>query len=264
MRPKTHRLWTIPKKTLQDAVDQSGTYREVLTKLNVEDNGGSRTLLKKILDEHGISRERFGSGWSRNDYGAHKTPTPYAEILVEGSTYRRTHLKKRLIKDGLLEEVCAVCRILPEWEGKPLVLVLDHINGVPDDNRLENLRLICPNCNSQTDTFAGRNVNTPSRPKKQCLDCGGELKDRQSLRCVPCYRKSQRKHKCPSRETLKRLLWEKPTSAIAKEFGVSDCAVGKWAKSLGLSKPPRGYWQKINAMSSNGKTRRSERRNVGS
>jgi Zn finger protein HypA/HybF involved in hydrogenase expression len=67
------------------------------------------------------------------------------------------HLKRRLIKEGLLVNRCSECDSLPEWRGKPLTMVLDHRNGDNTDNRLENLRLLCPNCNSQQATFAGRN-----------------------------------------------------------------------------------------------------------
>ena len=73
------------------------------------------------------------------------------------STYTSTStLKARLLDAGLLEGVCAACRI-DRWRGQPLVLHLDHVNGRRDDHRLENLRLLCPNCHSQTSTYAGRN-----------------------------------------------------------------------------------------------------------
>lgn len=83
---------------------------------------------------------------------------PLEEAMVENSTYQRGALKRRLICEGLIENECSICAAKPIWQGKPLVLVLDHINGVNNDHRFENLRLLCPNCNSQTDTFAGRNV----------------------------------------------------------------------------------------------------------
>jgi hypothetical protein len=66
-------------------------------------------------------------------------------------------LKKRLIRAGLLVNCCSVCGLRPEWQGQLLVMILDHINGDRSDNRIENLRLLCPNCNSQQPTFAGKN-----------------------------------------------------------------------------------------------------------
>jgi hypothetical protein len=79
-----------------------------------------------------------------------------ARLLVRRRR-NRSHLKTRMIKAGLLESRCQICR-LAEWRGKPLSIHLDHINGDKDDNRLENLRMLCPNCHSQTPTFSGRNV----------------------------------------------------------------------------------------------------------
>lgn len=73
--------------------------------------------------------------------------------LVENSTAKRKEAKKYLIETGMLPHHCVKCERGPEWMGQPLVLILDHINGINDDNRLENLRFLCPNCNSQTATF---------------------------------------------------------------------------------------------------------------
>jgi 5-methylcytosine-specific restriction endonuclease McrA len=82
---------------------------------------------------------------------------PLNTILVLDSSYTSLRtLKRRLLSDGLLQPRCSECG-LTEWRGARLALVLDHVNGNPRDHRLENLRLLCPNCNSQTATFAGRN-----------------------------------------------------------------------------------------------------------
>lgn len=87
---------------------------------------------------------------------------PLEQLLVEGSTRRGTDFKKRLIDEGLLEDRCEQCSLGPEWNGRPLTLQLDHRNGINTDNRIENLRLLCPNCHSQTATWAGRNVRRPT------------------------------------------------------------------------------------------------------
>jgi hypothetical protein len=81
---------------------------------------------------------------------------PIEELLQKDSNHNSHHLRSRLIKEGLMENICKECGIL-DWRGKSLSLHLDHINGDKHDNRLENLRLLCPNCHSQTETYCGKN-----------------------------------------------------------------------------------------------------------
>lgn len=91
-----------------------------------------------------------------------KTITPNNEIFTENSGYSNELVKQRIVKDNLLAYHCVKCKI-DSWQGETLVLDLDHINGNNKDNRLENLRYLCPNCHSQTDTYKGRNKNSGKR-----------------------------------------------------------------------------------------------------
>jgi len=88
-----------------------------------------------------------------------KSLTPNEEIFTENSLYANELVKGRIVKDNLLEYKCVKCGI-DSWCGETIVLDLDHINGDNRDNRLSNLRYLCPNCHSQTDTYKGRNKNT--------------------------------------------------------------------------------------------------------
>lgn len=88
-----------------------------------------------------------------------KVLTPNEEIFKENSSYSNELVKQRIITQDLLEYKCKCCGI-SDWQGQTIVLDLDHINGDNRNNRLENLRFLCPNCHSQTDTYKGRNKNT--------------------------------------------------------------------------------------------------------
>lgn len=176
---------------------------------------------------------------------------PLEEILVENSHYADNRsLKKRLVREGIFSYCCAECG-LNSWCGKDIVLRLDHVNGDCFDYRLENLRLLCPNCDSQQPTFCAKNRKSSDTPAKhlQCAKCGKETRgwSERGL-CRLCARPEQ-KLKRPEKSVLADLIWSIPTSQIAKQLGVSDTAVGQWCRYYSLAKPPRGYWQKINVVS---------------
>lgn len=82
------------------------------------------------------------------------------DVFVENSTYPRHRLKERIIKENMINYQCDVCGIDAEWQGKPMPLILDHINGINNDNRLENLRFVCSNCDSQLPTYKSRNIKS--------------------------------------------------------------------------------------------------------
>ena len=90
----------------------------------------------------------------RNRYGERRLDE---DVFVENSTYARHRLKDRIIKQQMIPYECECCSIGPEWHGRPMPLILDHINGVSNDNRLENLRFVCSNCDSQLDTYKSKN-----------------------------------------------------------------------------------------------------------
>lgn len=85
-------------------------------------------------------------------------------------TTSTSSIKKTIISQGLLEYACYICSNEGEWKGQPLVLQLDHVNGDNKDHRLVNLRFLCPNCHSQTETFCGRNDKNYSVNNKKVSD----------------------------------------------------------------------------------------------
>ena len=143
------------------AVAESTSIAGVLRTLGVTFSGWNyrRVHLQVDRDNLGISHW-LGQAYLRGKSHAFSKSTPLSEILVEHSTYSNAvHLKRRLISSGLMVATCYECGIT-EWRGRRLALHLDHINGIGDDQRLENLRLLCPNCHSQTETYCGRNARS--------------------------------------------------------------------------------------------------------
>ena len=149
----TSKVYLVSDEEFRKIISESYSYSEVLRKLGLGTRGGSSTdTLKRRIKELNCSIEHF----DRAKSGVYKKYS-IEEILVENSTYANiSSLKQRLIKEGLLEYRCAICGI-DKWLDKPISLQLDHINGKNNDHRLSNLRFLCPNCHSQTDTYAGKN-----------------------------------------------------------------------------------------------------------
>lgn len=139
-------------------IQNANSFAECCRKVGLSDKGRHGTdAIKRRCDELNLSTEHFGKS-------GHSNSAKYTleEILIKNSFYTNVnHLKIRLINEGKLEYKCSICGNTGFWNNKPLSLVLDHINGDHKDHRIENLRILCPNCHSQTDTFAGKNKKTP-------------------------------------------------------------------------------------------------------
>ena len=148
------------RKEVRAAVKRNTTASGTLRDLGFNVNGGTHGRLLRKIREWNISTSHwlgYGHAKGRQAYNKGRGK-PLSEVMVGNSTYPRCHLKRRLLEEGVLANRCAWCGLGPEWNGRPLVLVLDHINGVKNDHRPKNLRLLCPNCNSQTPTFCGKNI----------------------------------------------------------------------------------------------------------
>jgi hypothetical protein len=173
--------------------------------------------------------------------GLRRPQVPLSEVLVEGSTYHRGHLKRRLLAEGLKSPRCELCGQGEIWRGRPVALVLDHINGVPDDNRLENLRIVCPNCAATFDTHCGRK-NRSEPVWRACLRCGVDfVPANPSRRYCSQYcgrrwdrsgrsRPSTRKVERPPHDQLVAEITATGYEAAGRKYGVSGNAVRKWLR----------------------------------
>jgi ribosomal protein S27AE len=228
------------KDEAQAAIAGSLSWTEALRRLGMCQSGGGHLILKKYAALWGISTDHFDPYASLRGSGIRRRK-PLAEILVEHSRFSRTSLKKRLYEAGLKQPVCELCGQGELWRGRRLGLILDHINGVSDDNRLENLRIVCPNCAATLDTHCARGRRV-SRAEQECLRCGisflpkyaaqrycsracGTRWDRKG---VP--RPAARRVERPPYPQLLREVRALGYCGTARRYGVSDNAIRKWIR----------------------------------
>ena len=123
------------------------------------DEGAS---MRECMKRFGFCRDSWGKAVKRGEVVPNEWVTPLEELLTSGRRRSRGHIKRRLLREELKEERCERCGIT-HWHGEKLSMQLHHVNGDGNDNRLENLELLCANCHSQTDTYGGRNGHRRKR-----------------------------------------------------------------------------------------------------
>lgn len=243
-------MWKYSKDELIKMLESSNSLVGVLKSIGLNAYGRNAHTLKKIIVERGINLNEYQIRYKKIQ-GLKSTERllnckfhtiPLSKMLVENKMCSSHSLKKRLYKEGILEEVCSNCGVSNEWAGNPISLHLDHINGIHDDNRIENLRILCPNCHSQTKTYAGKAL----KKVKVCANCETSNTTKYSVYCKKCYegirdgRMSQGKFatgtvrkkkrlclKCGSDDTVNKkdyckVCWEEMKKETAIKKGLSS------------------------------------------
>jgi hypothetical protein len=224
------------------AIAASRSYTEVLRRLGMRAAGGNYRTIRRYAEEvWRIPVDHFDPDAVRRA-GLGRPTTPLEHVLVDGSTYQRSRLKERLFAEGLKLRRCELCGQGELWHGRRMALILDHVNGVHDDNRLENLRIVCANCNATLDTHCGRNNRLPQH-ERACLRCGTPFMPRHeqhrycSRDCgqrAPGIRAPQialRRVERPSYEQLLAEIEALGYLAVGRKYGVSDNAIRKWRRA---------------------------------
>lgn len=142
-----NRIYKLTDGEFIDLVKSSLNISEVLFKLGYTANSWGYSQIKQRMTDLNLTFRRKSVESKKVDKGL---------LFCKGSKHNRSTLRRTIIREELLPYKCAICGIM-EWNGKTLSLELDHINGENNDNRIENLRFLCPNCHSQTTTYGSRN-----------------------------------------------------------------------------------------------------------
>ena len=228
----------------REAVAQSKSYAEALRRMGVNPAGGNHRLFKKWIARWEIDTGHFDPNAARIA-ASHRRARTLDEILIEDSPAARKDVKSRLLREGLKQPLCEECGQGEIWRGKRIALILDHINGVPNDHRLENLRIVCPNCAATLDTHCGRHNHGARLTDRQCDTCGVLFAPRSRIQrfcSVECFgldrtdrlrgvaQPELRKVERPPYAQLMQELRETNYSAVGRKYGVSDNAVRKWVR----------------------------------
>lgn len=232
----------VPRYTEQQAraaIAASRNYSETLRALGLCTTGGNWTTLRRWAAHWDIRTDHFDP-YAGNASAASRHRIPLEEILVAGSTYARSSLKRRLWASGLKPRSCELCGQGELWNGRAMGLILDHVNGIRDDNRLENLRIVCPNCAATLETHCGR--KNRHDVERICALCSATFRPNRSSQryCSavcgtrhprkgtpnPALRRVER----PPYEQLLREIAATSYLAIGRRYGVSDNAVRKWVR----------------------------------
>ena len=222
------------KEELEKIVKQCKCMKEVILSLGYKTaNGGNSKTVKNRIEKYNISTDHFS-------YVEPKVRTFYNVFCLNSDVTQ--NVLRRWYKRYSNDDKCYICGQGKIWNNKPLTMTLDHINGDNHDNRIQNLRWICPNCGSQLDTFAGKNIKYKNihnkkihkdRTKKVCPICKENKISLHSTMCRECYFKTRRSD-IPSKEELEILIRTETFVEIGRRYNVSDNAVRKWCKRYNL------------------------------
>lgn len=275
--------WNDEKK-LKEIIDKNYSQSAVIAEIGLSNkSSGNYQTLQKYIKKYKINISHFyAQSFIYEPKNNKKKPKNLSneEFFIENDFKHNGTVRDRILKYKLKDYICKECSSIPFWNNKKLVLQLDHINGQKDDNRLENLRFLCPNCHSQTETYGKAkqieekefnfeifNKKHPVPNKEEIIkliknygyELGAkELKISKKIFNLIClhykinikeiFKETVKRTTYPSNEELQKKLLEKTINNVAKDLNCSDNGLKKHMKKNNLFNPSEhiiGYWTKL-------------------
>lgn len=213
------------KEIIESAIKNNYNYNDVLRTLNIPLRGNNRTTLKNKIKEYHIDISHF----TFKSTSRKKRVINIEDYLSNKRNINTTKLRQKLIEAKLKENKCECCGIT-NWQNKPIVMQLHHIDGNDKNNNLRNLIILCPNCHSQTYNYR----NNGNKIKKYCPDCGKEI-SHQSIHCKKCsmkYQQRTRKLIVSDEQLIEDKKKLKTNIAIGKKYNISDSYISRRFKIM--------------------------------
>ena len=219
------------KETLTLFIKESKTKKEVLEKMNIRSAGSNFYILQFYINLYNLDISHFVKNYEMMINVNRARKISLDKILIKNSTYSRTLLKDRLYKEGLKERKCEICGQNEDWNGRKMSLILDHVNGIHNDHRFENLRIVCPNCNATLETHCGKNRKKGRKVEKNKIEKIKIFKNNKSKRNKIEYNISRRLVERPPFEELKKEIELLGLEGTGRKYNVSGVAIKKWVKT---------------------------------
>lgn len=223
----TKKLTETPIDEIQKIISNSYGIKNVLRDLGVCLGGNNYSIMKKFILENNIDTSIMHQNRFKQRQNTVR-PKWVDDTIFSNPNVSRNVIKNYILRHNKIAYKCDHCNNIGIHNNKPLSLHLDHINGINNDNRIENLRFLCPNCHSQTDSYAGKNQKKLHKEKVVKPKELGKIREP--------------KFKWPSNEDLQKMLDEYPPFKLSKILKVSDRSISKRARKMNLVLKPCGYW----------------------
>lgn len=251
------------KEELLEALDGAKSSADVIRNLGWKFGGDAYYRLRILFNRNELTLPVFSRSEAAIASNKNRITLTDKDWFVNGVLRKSSSSKKRLIAMGVAYECANELCGLPKsnmWAGKEVVLQLDHIDGNRMNNKKENLRFLCPNCHTQTETHGGRNISSKECPcgkrvtstqtecphlVKNCVDCLSPISSTaKTLRCKKCYllaktQKTEGKYPHPS--LLVKEVKNSSYTAVGEKYGVSGNAIKKFIIKNGLEAPSKQF-----------------------
>jgi DNA-directed RNA polymerase subunit N (RpoN/RPB10) len=218
-------------------INTSQSRSEVFDKLQMRKSGESFKILNRRIKKENIDISHFKTG----GYFSRKSRITNEEIFIKGNRDITAKVRSRLIRDKIIPYKCKKCNIEDKWLNEPIILELDHIDGNRYNNELNNLRFLCPNCHSQTETFCGKKKKI--KPVRVC-NCGNIInKHYKKQICSKCNKDIIENSKKPTKEQLYVDIYNLDSNGLKNKYNVRINKIKKWCVEYDIIFPHKNYWR---------------------